>query len=100
MAMRSKYVGNSFGNWTCIGIGLANVQGRRSARPGTRNYFYTFERDTSDGIARKVMQLNSTEAAAVYAGRISVEELMDRREANHAAARTARRVQYMFIDRL
>ena len=77
----SKYIGKTFDNgWMCTEIVLANVQGKRSKRPGKRNYRYIFQRRTSDGLADKIIVLNSTDAAAVYQGRTLIEELADQRQ--------------------
>lgn len=96
--MRSKYVGKTFGDWTCTTITIANVSGKRAKRPGTINYRYTFERATSDGLAKKSVQLNSTEAVQVYRGTKTVEAIADRRRMRRERINTPRQVQYSFID--
>lgn len=78
---KSKYIGKEFDNgWVCTEIVLANVQGKRSKAPGKRNYRYIFQRRTSDGLADKIIVLNSSDAAHVYQGRLLVEELADFRQ--------------------
>lgn len=77
---KSKYLGKQFANWTCIYVGLAHVQGKRTKSFGKRNYYYIFQRLTSDFIASKMIRLSSSEAAKVYQGKITVEEIAQKRE--------------------
>jgi len=94
MKRTSKYVGKTFGNWICTDINIANVQGAKSKRPGKQNYSYLFERRTSDGVCDKLVILNSSEAAAVGAGKKLVEEIADGRKKNE---KTRRKIAYRFI---
>ncbi len=88
MKRTSKYVGKKFDNgWICTAIGIATVQAKKkkngkglAKRPGHQNYYYVFERRTSDNLADKIIRLNSSEASKVYRGIICVEELLDIRE--------------------
>ena len=95
---KSKYLNNLFGNWKCVHVGLNNVQGKKAKRPGNRNYYYIFERITSDKLAEKCIRLNSTEAAKVYKGLTTVEKILDSRE-RRKAADYLRRVNYHFIGK-
>ena len=96
---KSKYVGKKFGNWTCVEMGLAHVCGKRTKVPGARNHYYVFERRTSDGKADKIIRLNSTEAARVYRGEVTVESLADMRQTRRQTS-AASKVTYYFDDKL
>lgn len=91
----SKYLNKQFGNWVCTYVGIRNVQGVRTKHPGARNYFYAFERRTSDNKADKIIQLNSTEASLVYRGIKCVEEILNDREATKPTSYT-RQISYSF----
>lgn len=94
--IKSKYYNKQFGNWTCTHVGLANVQGKKSKAPGARNHYYIFERRTSDGLADKMVRLNSSEACKVYRGEISVDQIVARRKEKKVAD-FAHKVSYHFI---
>ena len=104
MKRTSKYLNKQFGNWTCTHVGISRVQpkktlsGRKSKRPGHQTYYYIFERITSDGAAEKLVRLSAFEAAKVYQGYASVEEIADARIAN-GASEFKTKVSYHFIDR-
>lgn len=91
----SKYLGKTFDNWTCTYVGIANIQGAKKKRPGHRNYYYVFERRTSDNLADKIIKLNSAEASKVWKRLISVEELLDKRESKRPI-KFMRSVTYKF----
>ena len=84
---RSKYLFKTFGNWTCTHVGVA-VKTRvfkkgtrvKNEYPHHQTYYYIFERNTSDGLAEKLVRLNSGQAAKVYRGELSVEEVADLRQ--------------------
>lgn len=96
--MRSKYLGKTFDfGWQCISVGLANVQGKRSKAPGKRNYFYIFERETRDNKCKKILILNSSEAAAVWKGTTTVEYIAEARQ-RKKEARIKKRINYHFCD--
>jgi hypothetical protein len=85
---KSKYLNKTFGNWTCTHVGVAVKTGVfkkgtkvRNAYPHHQTYYYIFERPTSDGLADKLVRLNSGQAAKVYRGELSVEEVADLRQA-------------------
>lgn len=86
MTRTSKYLNKTFGNWTCTHVGISRVQakktnkGKASKQPGRQTYYYIFERPTSDGKAEKLVRLNHVQAAAVYRGELTVEEVADIRQ--------------------
>jgi hypothetical protein len=86
MKRTSKYLFKTFGNWTCTHVGISRVQpkktskGKISKQPGRQTYYYIFERPTSDGKAEKLVRLNAGQAAKVYRGVLSVEEVADTRQ--------------------
>ena len=96
MKRTSKYLFKKFGNWTCTHIGINNVQSKGAKAPYHQNYYYIFERLTSDGKADKMIRLNSTEASKVYRGVVSVEEILNKRESINES-RFARKVSYHFL---
>ncbi len=83
----SKYLGLKSGPWTCTHVGVASVQsaykkyerdalGRRvrSKSPGSKQYYYIFERLTSDKKAMKMIRLNAQQAMYVLRGSKTVED--------------------------
>lgn len=102
MKRTSKYLNKQFGNWTCTHVGISRVQpkrtlsGRKSRQPGHQTYYYIFERLTSDGAAEKLVRLNAFEAARVYRGQASVEDIARSRE---GATEFKTKISYHFIDR-
>ena len=96
----SKYLNKEFDNgWKCIHVGIAKVQGKKAKRPGHCNYYYIFERRTSDNKTDKMIRLNASEAAKVYRGEATVEEFLDKREGSKTN-RFTRKVSWHFIDRI
>lgn len=93
---KSKYLCKQFGNWTCTYIGINNVQGKRSAAPGKINYYYIFERITSDNLAEKLIRLNSSDAAKVYRGELQVEEIAEKRR-SQTEEKFNRKISYHFV---
>ena len=104
MKRTSKYINKTFGNWTCTHVGISRVQpkrthtGRLSKRPGHQTYYYIFERKTSDGKAEKLVRLNAFEAAKVYQGYASVEDIANYRQEKDSREFKSK-VSYHFIDR-
>ncbi len=104
MKRTSKYLNKQFGNWTCTHVGISRVQpkrtmkGKASKQPGRQTYYYIFERITSDGAAEKLVRLNHLEAAKVYQGLASVEEIADSRQ-ERGVRDFKTKVSYHFIDR-
>ena len=73
---KSKYLGKTFGDWSCVHVGVA-----KASRKYNSNYYYCFARRTSDDEADKIIQVDSKTAAKIYRGDINVEDVLDRREA-------------------
>ena len=103
MRKTSKYLNKTFGNWTCTHVGVAvktgvfkNGSRVRNAYPHHQTYYYIFERPTSDGKAEKLVRLNCRQAAAVYRGELSVEEVAELRQAAGVAT-FKDKVSYHFI---
>lgn len=103
---KSKYLGRVFDNgWVCTHVGVARVQPKFykgtkdvSKRPGHATYYYIFERITSDRKAEKMIRLNCKEAAAVYRGEVSVENICFWRQALDDDYTFSRKVSYHFYD--
>lgn len=105
----SKYLGLKSGNWTCSFVGIDRVQpafthnkdayGRkmRSKSPGSKRYYYIFERPTSDGKALKMIRLNASQAQKVLEGWFTVEELAQKKELYRPGS-IVKKVSYSFID--
>ena len=101
----SKFLNKTFGNWTCTHVGVAVKTGAfkkgtriRNAYPHHQTYYYIFERETSDGLAEKLVRLNEREAAKVYRGELSVEEVADLRQSTGVNTFTAK-VSYHFVGK-
>lgn len=94
---RSKYLGKKFENWTCTHVGIASVQPAKNKFRGHRNYYYIFERPTSDGKAFKMLRLNGSAASKVYKGLLSIEDIVKIRKKNQ---KFTQKISYNFIDRL
>lgn len=102
---KSKYLNKTFGNWTCTHVGVARKQPvflagtkKASKRPHHQTYYYIFERETSDGLAEKLVRLSSKQAAKVYRGELSVEEVADTRQEKGVDTFTDK-VSYHFIGK-
>lgn len=100
---KSKYLNKMFGSWKCTHVGISHVQGKRARYAGHRTYYYIFERMTSDNKAEKLIRLNCKEAAKVYQGKTTVEELVTKREARAVNGSSkpsfSRKISYHFVDR-
>lgn len=105
---KSKYVGMKSGNWECTYYGIARVQpayhvkkanGKRvrSVSVGHQQYYYIFERETSDAKAIKMIRLNASQAKNVLNGKYTVEELADKKKAKRSSEFTDK-VSYSFCD--
>lgn len=102
----SKYLNKTFDNgWKCTHVGIANVSSKfykgtklPTKYPGHRNYYYIFERRTSDNKADKMIRLEAPTAAKVYRGEVKIEDLVSCRESVNENAFT-RKVSYHFTDR-
>ena len=98
------------GNWICSHIGIASVQpvykkfdrdslGRRvkSKSPGSKQYYYIFERLTSDNKAMKMIRLNASQANTVLKGLKTVEYFSELKEAKRSQD-FEKKVSYSFCD--
>ena len=103
MKRTSKYLGKTFDNgWICTHIGIATMVGKKykyksgnTKRPGHQNYYYIFERVTSDGKAEKMIRLTSYQAAQVYKGLLKVEDIANQK-AEKASKNFVSKVSYSF----
>ena len=104
MKRTSKYLNKQFGDWTCTHVGISRVQpkktlsGRKSRRPGHQTYYYIFERLTSDSLAEKLVRLNQAQAAKVYRGKLSVEQIADERQSKGVST-FKEKVSYHFLGK-
>lgn len=103
---KSKYLNFKSGNWTCTHVGVSYVQSKnykgtkeKTLRPGHQTYYYIFERRTSDGLADKLVRLSSKEAARVYRGEISVEQIAVARQAV-SEKKFTKKVSYHFLHEI
>ena len=105
---KSKFVGKRSGNWECVHMGVADVQpaycrrkvaGKRvrSKSPGSRQYYYAFERLTSDAKAMKMIRLNATQVRQVLNGIHTVEYFAEKKEAKRSQL-FKEKVSYSFCD--
>ena len=86
---KSKYLGMTFGDWTCTKTEVAYVQPSfkqkkvngesvRSKCPGHRQYVYTFEKFTPDRQVLKTIKLNAGQAKRVLRGERTVEDYINK----------------------
>ena len=102
---KSKYLNKKFDhNWICTHVGVANVSGafykgtrKRTKRPGHRNYYYIFERVTSDNKAEKLIRLSAYQARKVYLGKVQVENLAKARARRNVEKFTSK-ISYHFYN--
>lgn len=96
---KSKYLGTHSGAWECTHVGVADVQpafcrhkvdadGKkaRTKSRGSMQYYYIYERPTSDGKAMKMVRLNASQALKVRKGEATVEYYADKKKAKHEQA--------------
>lgn len=102
----SKYLGLKSGNWTCTHVGVAaitpafkKVEARRvrCKSAGHRQYYYIFERPTSDGKAIKMIRLSAQQANLVLNGFKTVEEYALKKEVERSPI-FIHKVSYSFCD--
>jgi hypothetical protein len=104
----SKYLGLKSGDWQCTHVGLADVQpkycrrrvdGKRvlSKHPGSMQYYYIFERITSDKKAMKMIRLNAAQARQVLKNWFTVEDFAQKKEAQRSQV-FKDKVSYGFCD--
>lgn len=106
---KSKYLGMTSGNWTCTHVGIARVQptlthykdslGRRikSKSAGSKQYYYIFERPTSDGKAMKMIRLNANQATSILKGLKTVEDFSLKKESERSQ-QFNKKISYSFVD--
>lgn len=106
---KSNYVGMQSGNWSCTHCGVDYIQpayhkkrdenGKRvrSISAGHQQYYYIFERPTSDGIAIKQIRANAYEALKIKRGQLTAEALADKKR-NLGYACYTNRTNYCFCD--
>lgn len=105
---KSKYLGMKNGEWECTHVGVAGVQpaykqtkvdGKRvrTKSHGHQNYYYIFERLTSDEKAMKMIRLGFWQAKKVLNGDCSVEDYAAKKE--HKRSQIYKdKVSYSFCD--
>jgi hypothetical protein len=104
---RTKYLHMQSGEWECTHIGVASITGAfkktpvngkrvRNLTPGHRNYYYIFERLTSDSKAMKMIRLNASQVNKVRKGLATVEEFAKKKAAERSQA-FKEKVSYSFI---
>lgn len=104
MKRTSKYLNKQFGDWTCIFVGPARVQGKKtkkgklSKRPYHQSYYYIFEKLSSDNKAKKTIRLSSSQAAQVYKGEIKVD-LFAKTWKDLSNPKFEKKIFYHFIDK-
>ena len=105
---KSKYLNMTSGDWTCTYVGVADVQpafcrrkvnGKRvrSKSPGSRQYYYIFERITSDKKALKMIRLSAAQARKVLVNTSTVEEFAKKKEVLRSQIFN-NKVSYSFCD--
>mgnify|MGYP003316344157 CR=1 FL=1 len=105
----SKFLGLKSGDWTCTHVGLASITSAFSQRrkvngkpirnktSGHRNYYYIFERLTSDNKAMKMVRLSAAQASKVWKGLQTVEYFSELKEAQRSQD-FKKKVSYSFCD--
>jgi hypothetical protein len=96
---KSKYLGTHSGTWECTHVGIADVQpaycrrkvaadGKkvRTKSHGSMQYYYIYERPTSDNLAMKMVRLNASQANKVLNGKATVEYYADKKKAKREQA--------------
>ena len=106
--IRSEFYGMKSGDWECTLVGVASITGAykqkkvngravRNKTPGHRNYYYIFERLTSDQKAMKMIRLNAQQVRRVRDGWYTVEQLADKKAAKRSQA-FKEKISYSFCD--
>jgi hypothetical protein len=106
---KSNYVGLTSGDWTCVHCGIDYLQpayrkkrdenGKRvrSISAGHQQYYYIFERLTSDGVALKQIRASAYEALKIKRGQMTAEALADKKR-SLGFERYVDRTNYCFCD--
>jgi hypothetical protein len=106
--IRSEFYGMNSGDWSCTHVGLASITGAyktkkvngqrvRNKTAGHRNYYYIFERLTSDAKAMKMIRLNAKQVRQVRVGWYTVEDFAKKKEAKRSQI-FKEKVSYSFCD--
>lgn len=93
--IRSEFYGLASGDWKCTHVGIASITGAykkkkvdgkrvRNLTPGHRNYYYIFERLTSDSKAMKMIRLNAKQVRQVRDGWYTVEDFAKKKAAKRS----------------
>lgn len=104
---RSKYLYMKSGDWELTHVGVASITGAykkqkvdgkrvRNKTAGHRNYYYIFERLTSDNKAMKMIRLNASQVNKVRKGLATVEDFAKKKAAERSQA-FKEKVSYSFI---
>jgi hypothetical protein len=70
----SKYVGRDFGGWLCVGKAVSSV-----GPSGKKTYGYSF------GKGDRIVSLDNRQAAKVYSGDLTVDQVRAMRAARYEA---------------
>ena len=103
---KSKYLGLKSGNWECTHVGVEDVQPKfcrrrvngkrvRTKSPGSMQYYYIFERITSDSKAMKMIRLNAAQARQVLCNWYTVEDFANMK-AEKKAPKFKDKISYSF----
>lgn len=104
--MKSKYIGMRSGKWICTYAGVATVtpaykrkEGKRvkCSSAGHRQYYYIWERLTSDGKAMKMIRLTAAQTLKVRKGLLEVEAVARQKKQLPLPSFTEK-VSYSFCD--
>lgn len=90
---KSKYLGTCSGDWTCVHVGVADVQpaycrhklgpdGKkaRTKSRGSQQYYYIYERPISSGKLMEMIRLNASQANRVRKGVATVEYYAEKKK--------------------
>ena len=107
MRRTSKFYNLKSGDWTCTHVGVASVQPKlclrkrvngklaQSKHPGSQQYYYIFERLTSDEKAMKMVRLSASQAKQVLDGVRTVEYFAQKKQSERSRKFTEK-VSYSF----
>ena len=104
---KTKYLYMQSGDWECTHVGVASITGAYKKKPvdgkrvrnrtaGHRNYYYIFERLTSDNKAMKMIRLSASQINKVRKGLATVEDFAKKKAAERSQA-FKEKVSYSFI---
>lgn len=91
---KSKFVGKEFdNNWICTGINVASTTSTH--KNGGPNYWYAFERKTTDGKFDKWIRVSATQATKIWKGELTVEEVNNLQKKHNSGVY---KINYQFSD--